>query len=77
MCAGVRIKAFVVGPQRSLASIKDTNWVVDRQPLMQDLPEGSAEGLLQTSEGGLLEGLVTNLFHHTCALLYDRILVAL
>jgi hypothetical protein len=65
------IQGFVVGPQRSLASIKDTNWVLDRQPLASRLPDGSADGLLQTDTGSLLEGLVTNLFVIRAVLAYS------
>jgi hypothetical protein len=59
---GERLQAHVVGPGRSLAAVKDTNWVLDRKPLAARLPPGSADGLLHTAQGCLLEGLVTNLF---------------
>ena len=60
--ARLELQAYVVGPPRPLAAIKDTNWVVDRKPLAAALPAGAAEGLLQAADGSLLEGLVTNLF---------------
>jgi hypothetical protein len=59
---GEVLQARVVGPGRSLAAVKDTSWVLDRKPLAARLPAGSADGLLQTVQGCLLEGLVTNLF---------------
>lgn len=55
-------QAYVVGPPRPLAAIKDTNWVVSRKPIAAQVPQHAVEGLLQTDEGCLLEGLVTNLF---------------
>ena len=58
-------KALVVGPGRRLPLAKDSRWVLDRAPLEQALVaagEGPTEGLLCSSSGCLLEGLVTNLF---------------
>ena len=56
------LQTYVVGPPRPLAAIKDTNWVADRKPIAAQVPAHAIEGLLQTADGGLLEGLVTNLF---------------
>jgi hypothetical protein len=56
------VQAYVVGLARTLAAIKDTDWVLDRKPLSAQLPKDAIEGLLQTADGCLLEGLVTNLF---------------
>ena len=56
------MQVVVVGPPRSQADVKDTNWVTQRKPLAQKVPEDAAEGLLQDDRGCLLEGLVTNLF---------------
>ena len=59
----------VVGPGRQLPAAKDSRWVLDRAPLEQALSreqarlqDGPAEGLLCSSSGCLLEGLVTSLF---------------
>lgn len=59
----------VVGPGRQLPAAKDSRWVLDRVPLEQALSreqahfqDGPAEGLLCSSSGCLLEGLVTSLF---------------
>ena len=59
----------VVGPGRQLPAAKDSRWVLDRAPLEQALSreqariqDGPAEGLLCSSSGRLLEGLVTSLF---------------
>ena len=59
----------VVGPGRQLPAAKDSRWVLDRVPLEQALSrdqahfqDDPAEGLLCSSSGCLLEGLVTNLF---------------
>ena len=59
----------VVGPGRQLPAAKDSRWVLDRAPLEQALSraqariqDGPTEGLLCSSSGRLLEGLVTSLF---------------
>ena len=59
----------VVGPGRQLPAAKDSRWVLDRAPLEQAvsreqarIQDGPAEGLLCSSSGRLLEGLVTSLF---------------
>lgn len=66
------MQAYVVGPPRTLAAIKDTNWVLDRKPLSDQLPQDAIEGLLQTADGCLLEGLVTNLYVLCMFLLVTR-----
>lgn len=56
------MQAVVVGPGRFQPGIKDTNWVTNRQSMAAKVPSGASEGLLQDTEGCLLEGLVTNFF---------------
>lgn len=41
---------------------QDSGWVAERQPLERQKPGGTADVLLCTQDGRLLEGLVTNLF---------------
>lgn len=54
------MQATVVGPGRFQPGIKDTNWVTNRQRIADKVPQDASEGLLQDSQGRLLEGLVTN-----------------
>lgn len=54
------IKVTVVGPGRFQPGIKDTNWITNRQQIADKVPQDASEGLLQDSQGRLLEGLVTN-----------------
>lgn len=54
--------AAVVGPPRLLPAAKDSAWVQGRRALEARLPPGAADGLLQSELGGLLEGMITNLF---------------
>lgn len=52
----------IIAPPRTNASIKDCQWVNKRRPYEALLPQGACEGLLCNAQGGLTEGLVTNLF---------------
>lgn len=55
--------AVVVGPPRPRANVKDCAWATARAPLEQHVRAAAAcEGLLCGADGGLTEGLVTNLF---------------
>ena len=54
--------AVVVGPPRTAAGIKDCAWATTRQPYEAQVPPTACEGLLCSADGGLTEGLVTNLF---------------
>lgn len=57
---GVEVR--VVGLPRKQPTIKHSQWVVDRQALKQHLAPTTAEGLLCTDDGYLLEGMITNFF---------------
>ncbi len=54
--------AVVLGAPRDVPIGKDSGWVTQRQSLEATRPHGAAEILLANQQGGLLEGLVTNLY---------------
>lgn len=54
--------AYILGPPRKNPAVKDTMWIQDREYLEHLAPADASEVLLCTSDGLLLEGLVTNIF---------------
>lgn len=54
--------AVILGPPRQVPIAKDSGWVQTRQYLEKIKPPGAAEVLLATSDGKILEGLVTNFY---------------
>lgn len=56
------LQVAVLGRARTLAAAKCTSWAAERAPLEAQKTAGITEVLLADSRGGLLEGLLTNLF---------------
>ena len=54
--------AYVLGPPREHAQVKDIAWISHREYLEKLAPDDAADILLVTSSGKLLEGLLTNVF---------------
>eukprot|EP00854_Cymbomonas_tetramitiformis_P008956 gene8956-10611_t len=57
-----RVDVLVEGGGRKLARSKDSYWAQERLPLERLKGDSFAEVILSKGDGGLLEGLVSNLF---------------
>jgi hypothetical protein len=54
--------AYILGPPREHAQVKDIAWISEREYLEKLAPSDAVDVLLVTSSGKLMEGLLTNVF---------------